>query len=169
MYIKSSPLLLFALTAGRSAVDGLTPPQPSRATAAGASVRTSAVAVPGIGFEEQVGIFNKEDTGSDNNQVAKSPLAPEDMWVANLDYEGFGKEVSALGAELLREGGNDDVEHLNKMVQWRNIAAIVGVATMWMDPNPLTVLALSTWTYSSWTMIAHHTCKYTQFKRFRLC
>jgi fatty acid desaturase len=29
---------------------------------------------------------------------------------------------------------------------------------MWAPPNPVTILALSTWTYASWAMIAHHTC-----------
>ena len=29
---------------------------------------------------------------------------------------------------------------------------------MWLDPNPITIAALSTWTYASWTMVAHHTC-----------
>ena len=28
---------------------------------------------------------------------------------------------------------------------------------MWMSPNLLTVLALSLWTHSRWTMVAHHT------------
>ena len=79
-------------------------------------------------------------------------------WVRNLDYEGFTKEVNALGKQLLKETGQADVDHLNKIVQWRNLAALVGVATMWLPPNPLAVAALSTWTYASWTMIAHHTC-----------
>jgi fatty acid desaturase len=43
-------------------------------------------------------------------------------------------------------------------LKWRDISAAVGIATMWMTPNPLTVAALSTWTYASWTMVAHHTC-----------
>lgn len=87
-----------------------------------------------------------------------SKLAPQDAWIANLDYEGFGREVTALGKELLSQGGTDDVEHLKRMVSWRNAAAFIGLATMWMTPNPLTIIALSTWTYVSWTMIAHHTC-----------
>lgn len=29
---------------------------------------------------------------------------------------------------------------------------------MWLDPNPITIAALSTWTYANWTMVAHHTC-----------
>jgi hypothetical protein len=84
---------------------------------------------------------------------SRKPLDPQDAWVADLDYEAFGKDVSALGKELLKEGGQADVDHLNKMVAWRNACAVVGCATLWLPPNPLTVLALSTWTYSSWTMI----------------
>ena len=82
----------------------------------------------------------------------------DNAWVANLDYEGFHKEVNDLGKKLLQETGEADVEHLNKILKWRDIAAAVGIATMWMTPNPLTVAALSTWTYASWTMVAHHTC-----------
>jgi hypothetical protein len=88
------------------------------------------------------------------------PTVEEDdnAWVANLDYEGFHKEVNDLGKKLLQEMGEADVEHLNKILKWRDISAAVGIATMWMTPNPLTVAALSTWTYASWTMVAHHTC-----------
>ena len=82
----------------------------------------------------------------------------DNAWVANLDYEGFAKEVTDLGKQLLDETGEADVDHLQKILRWRDIAAAVGVATMWMTPNPLTVAALSTWTYASWTMVAHHTC-----------
>jgi len=82
----------------------------------------------------------------------------DNAWVANLDYEGFTKEVNDLGKQLLKETGEADVDHLNKVLRWRDIAAFVGIATMWATPNPLTVAALSTWTYASWTMVAHHTC-----------
>lgn len=88
----------------------------------------------------------------------RSPLAPEDQWVENLDYGAFKKEVDALGKELLADTGDDDVVHLQKIVRWRNIAALVGLASVCFAPNPLTVAALSTWNYASWTMIAHHTC-----------
>jgi Fatty acid desaturase len=91
-------------------------------------------------------------------------LAEPDRWVAKLDYAGFGRDVAALGQELQALGSssspesNDIVKHLDKIVNWRNACAIVGILTMWMAPNPLTMLALSTWTYASWTMVAHHTC-----------
>lgn len=82
----------------------------------------------------------------------------KDVWVEKLDFEAFGKEVAELGKELKNSQGLDDVDHLMKIVEWRNIAFGIGVATMWLPVNPITVLALSTWTYASWTMIAHHTC-----------
>lgn len=61
--------------------------------------------------------------------------------------------MTALGRSLQQNTGEEDVKHLNKIVEWRDLACGIGVATMWMDPNPLTVVALSTWTYASWTMI----------------
>ena len=106
-----------------------------------------------------------DDFGTDsvvgNNENKASPkqqLAPEDAWIAALDYEAFRKDVVALGNELRASSGSDDADHLRKLVGWRNIAAIVGLSTLWVAPNPLTVVALSTWTYSSWAIIAHHTC-----------
>lgn len=89
---------------------------------------------------------------------ARQKLAPEDAWIANLDYEAFRKEVAALGKELRSDSGDADVDHLKKLIGWRNVVAALGLATVWMTPNPITVVALSTWTYSSWAMIAHHTC-----------
>jgi fatty acid desaturase len=91
-------------------------------------------------------------------ETQKSSLAPEDQWIESLDYDAFAKDVSALGKDLLKETGDKDVEHLQKIVGWRNIAAMVGLASVWATPNPITIAALSTWTYASWTMIAHHTC-----------
>jgi len=85
-------------------------------------------------------------------------LDPKDTWIANLDYDAFGKDVTSLGKQLLKKTGDDDVYHLNKIVRWRNIAAVIGLGTVWMTPNPITAVALSTWSYASWTMIAHHTC-----------
>ena len=81
------------------------------------------------------------------------PISDRDAWIVNLDYPSFAREVTALGRSLQQNTGEEDVKHLNKIVEWRDLACGIGVATMWMDPNPLTVVALSTWTYASWTMI----------------
>ena len=97
-------------------------------------------------------------TYSEGNGIDNAAVDDRDAWIRNLDFEAFGKEVDALGKKLQKEAGDDDVEHLNKILEWRDWACLLGVASMWAAPNPLTILALSTWTYSSWTMVAHHTC-----------
>ena len=94
----------------------------------------------------------------ETDQQQQRNINKEFAWVENLDYKGFGREVRELGKELTRNQGLEDVRHLEKIVSWRNLCAVVGVASMWTTPNPITILALSTWTYASWTMIAHHTC-----------
>jgi Fatty acid desaturase len=99
-----------------------------------------------------------DTTISVSNENIQSNISPTDQWVIDLDYENFGREVTALGKELQSMGGVEDVRHLQKMVLWRNLCAIIGLVSVWMTPNPVTVIALSTWTYASWTMIAHHTC-----------
>jgi len=91
-------------------------------------------------------------------------LLPEDLWIASLDLEGFGREVGELGRRLEREQGEADVEHLHKMVLWSDICAAVGLATMWMEPNIVSVVALSLWTHSRWTMIGHH-CSHGGYNR----
>lgn len=145
MFVRSS-LLLLALSssaAGFHVGGGRSPfSQPQRIH----GLQTKAVAVP-----LDVPMNVPEAT-------AQPSLDPEDAWVANLDYDAFAKEVTSLGKDLLQETGDADVQHLYKIVNWRNIAALVGVSTIWLPVNPITVAALSTWTYASWTMIAHHTC-----------
>jgi hypothetical protein len=104
----------------------------------------------------QTNIVDTSVSGSNEN--TPSTISPSEQWVVDLDYESFGQEVTSLGKEIQLLGGVDDVLHIQKIVLWRNICAVVGLVSVWMTPNPVTVLALSTWTYASWAMIAHHTC-----------
>mmetsp|Transcript_74640 Transcript_74640/g.242512 ORF Transcript_74640/g.242512 Transcript_74640/m.242512 type:complete len:522 (+) Transcript_74640:113-1678(+) len=83
-------------------------------------------------------------------------LAPHDEWIRTLDLGAFGKEVNALGQRLQSEQGPEDQAHLQKMVLWSRFCAVVGLATMWLPPNPLSVVFLSLWTHSAWTMMGHH-------------
>jgi len=89
---------------------------------------------------------------------AAAPIAPEDEWIAKVDVEAFKADIKALGDRLSDGQGEEDVRHLQKIIRWSNICGAVGVASMWMAPNPLTIFALSTWTLSRWTMIGHHVC-----------
>jgi len=93
---------------------------------------------------------------SGGRQAATPGLAPCDRWIADLDLPAFGREVHELGQRLKKEQGPQDQAHLRKMVLWSRICGVVGVATAWLTPNPLTVVALSLWVHSAWTMIGHH-------------
>jgi len=90
--------------------------------------------------------------------IDPATLAPEDKWVSTLDYDAFKQDCQELGDRLGREQGPADIAHLKKMIGWSNACAAVGLLTMWMRPNLLTIAALSTWICTRWTMIAHHTC-----------
>ena len=82
-----------------------------------------------------------------------------DAWAAELDYKEFRKEVHTLGQTLIRGQGEADLKHLRKMIMWSNMCGAVGLATMWMA-HPLgrlmSIVGLSTWTCTRWTMIGHH-------------
>ena len=66
--------------------------------------------------------------------------------------------MQELGKKLEEGQGAADMTHLKKIVMWSDICCAVGLLTMWMTPNIITVIALSLWTFSRWTMIGHHTC-----------
>jgi fatty acid desaturase len=85
-------------------------------------------------------------------------LAEEDKWLAKFDFSSFAKEIKELGKKLEKEQGPDDVAHLNKMIGWSNTFAAIGLLTMGLGVNPITVVCLSLYTFSRWTMIAHHVC-----------
>jgi len=85
-------------------------------------------------------------------------LKKEDQWVEDFDVVAFAADIKALGDELEKQQGDADVRHLNKMIGWSNACAAVGLLTMGLGVNFVSVFALSTWTFTRWTMIAHHTC-----------
>ena len=91
-------------------------------------------------------------------ELQASSLAAEDQWVRSFDSAAFKQDVGALGARLEKGQGEADVKHLQKIIRWSNACGFIGLATMWMPYSPLSIVGLSLWTMSRWTMIAHHTC-----------
>jgi len=90
--------------------------------------------------------------------IASTKLEKGDEWLATFDFEGFRAEIQALGKKLEAEQGPVDVLHLSKMVMWSNTLAFIGLVTMGFGINPVSIIGISTFTFSRWTMIAHHTC-----------
>jgi len=90
--------------------------------------------------------------------TTKQVLKPEDQWLENFNLEAFTADIKQLGETLEKNQGPEDVKHLNKMVNWSNICGISGILTMGFGVNLFSIIALSTFTLTRWTMIAHHTC-----------
>jgi fatty acid desaturase len=92
-------------------------------------------------------------TSPEHEQLSKA-----DAWIKSFDVDAFTNDIRALGKKLENEQGEADVRHLNKMIAWSNICAFVGLLTMGWKVNVISVIGLSTWTFTRWTMIAHHVC-----------
>jgi len=88
----------------------------------------------------------------------KSELKADEEWIEKLDLKAFTEDIRKLGSALEKKQGPADVSHLNKIVLWSNLCGLVGVLTMGFGVNLISIIGLSTWTFSRWTMIAHHTC-----------
>lgn len=97
-------------------------------------------------------------SSTSSNGLNEAELSKEDAWLADFDFEGFSKEIRALGKKFESEQADEDVAHLNKMIMWSNGFAAVGLLTMGFGVNPISVIGISLYAFSRWTMIAHHTC-----------
>ena len=92
------------------------------------------------------------------SRSAEPELAKHDEWVKDFDLDAFASEIKKLGDELEKSQGPADVTHLNKMIMWSNTCGLIGMLTMGFGVHWVPIVALSTFTFSRWTMIAHHTC-----------
>jgi hypothetical protein len=91
--------------------------------------------------------------------VSDDAVVPKrEAWLQDFDFEGFTADVKALGKDLESKQGPSDVAHLKKIVLWSNLFAATGLLTMGFMVNPITIFALSTYTFSRFTIVGHHTC-----------
>jgi fatty acid desaturase len=91
--------------------------------------------------------------------IAANTKLPENVqWLKSFDYDGFASEIRILGKQLEAQQGAADVTHLQRMVGWSNMFAAIGLFSMGFGVNPISIICLSLYTFSRWTMIAHHTC-----------
>jgi fatty acid desaturase len=73
-----------------------------------------------------------------------------------MDPEGLTVALNALGRELRQEGAEGDLPHFHRMARWGRICTALGLATAWIVPNPVSIIALSTGKMARWAMVAHH-------------
>jgi fatty acid desaturase len=78
-----------------------------------------------------------------------APLGP-------IDLRAFSAELDALHARLKAGIGEADLRHLQKMERWGRACTILGYATAWIFPNPVSAFLISTGNVSRWAIPAHH-------------
>ena len=74
----------------------------------------------------------------------------------HLDYRAFGKELKEIRRDLDAKGSETDFKHLRKIERWGRLCTLVGYATAWMVPNPISAFLISQGNFTRWTMVAHH-------------
>lgn len=121
-------LLLLTPSAG-----AFTPPKTSTSSniAAGSSSSKSPPKAISIPVDESTTTSAAPWDRISKGQDTTTTTGGRDDWVLNLDYEAFAKDVTALGKELQKSSGPDDVEHLNKVrtQQKKIICAYLGTST----------------------------------------
>ncbi|ATB47727.1 fatty acid desaturase family protein [Corallococcus macrosporus] len=83
-----------------------------------------------------------------------SPSAP-DFDISSVDVEGFHRELKALREQLDASLGEADAAHLRKIERWGRAATVLGAATCWLAPNPLSAAALSVGRSTRWLLMHH--------------
>lgn len=71
------------------------------------------------------------------------------------DTAGFLKELNTLRAEIQKNLGKEDLDHLYKMESWGHFANILGFLTAGAGPNLFSAAAMSLGRSSRW-MLMHH-------------
>lgn len=85
--------------------------------------------------------------------VAHAPTPPAAL--AGMNVAGFCADIEQLKADTYRRIGPADYAHLRRIERYGRIAAILGLATAWTIPNPVTAFLLSLGQFTRW-LLAHH-------------
>lgn len=73
----------------------------------------------------------------------------------DVDLDAFVRELEAIAAEAREDMGEADLDHLRKIERIGRVAGIIGLATAFIAPNPVSVLGLSFSRFVRWTGVAH--------------
>ena len=80
---------------------------------------------------------------------------PNRTELGDLDLAGFSAAIDRLKAEAHANIGPADITHLKRIERYGRIATLLGYATAWITPNPLSAFLLSLGQFTRW-LLAHH-------------
>jgi fatty acid desaturase len=85
--------------------------------------------------------------------TASVPTPPAEL--AGMNVAGFCADIERLKADTYRQISPADFAHLRRIERYGRIAALLGLATAWTIPNPVTAFLLSLGQFTRW-LLAHH-------------
>ncbi|MDO9236385.1 MAG: fatty acid desaturase [Aquabacterium sp.] len=75
--------------------------------------------------------------------------------MSDKDVENFTQEIMALRRSANERMGEADFKHLKKIERWGRFCTVIGYATAWLIPNPVSAFLISLGNVNRWTNIAH--------------
>ncbi|NOR40288.1 MAG: fatty acid desaturase, partial [Gammaproteobacteria bacterium] len=71
-----------------------------------------------------------------------------------IDRDQLAADIAAIHEQITVDATPDaDLRHLRKMEWWGRICTLLGYATAWMIPNPVSALLISQGIFTRWALI----------------
>lgn len=80
------------------------------------------------------------------------------LMISKFDINQLEKDLSTVYNNAKKIDKTVQDNHLKKIIKITNFFRIIGILTMWYCVNPLSIICLTLYTMSRWTMIGHHSC-----------
>ena len=72
-----------------------------------------------------------------------------------VDRDQLALDISDIHKQSLANTSIDDFKHLSKMERWGKVCTLLGYATAWIVPNPISALLISQGSFTRWTQVGH--------------
>ena len=73
----------------------------------------------------------------------------------SVDRDQLALDISDIHKQSLANTSIDDFKHLSKMERWGKACTLLGYATAWIIPNPISALLISQGSFTRWTQVGH--------------
>ncbi|OVE77837.1 hypothetical protein BVX99_01550 [bacterium F16] len=72
-----------------------------------------------------------------------------------IDYDAFANDITKLGRDIRQGLGEEDIAHLKAVIRRTRLFTLIGYATAWICPNPISAYCISQGIFGRW-LVTHH-------------
>ena len=80
---------------------------------------------------------------------------PKAISLDDIDYEGFTRDIEALRRDVFQSLCHQDFLHLIKIERIGKLCSLLGFATAWMIPNPISAVLIAQGILTRWLLMHH--------------